>query len=769
MYRIGQAQFRLEDDALLRGAGRFTGDSREAGEAVMVVVRSPVAAGRVVGLDVSEARQAPGVLAVLTAEDTARLGSLAPRLRHKAPDGGEMYIPPYPPLAGEQVRYVGDPLAVVIAESAVTAEDAAEMVYPDIEPAAAVVGPEDALAEGAPLVWPEVPGNRSFVKTFGDKAVVAEAFRSAPHHVRQRLEISRVIAAPLEPRNAVARHDAGEDRYLLRVGTQAPHRIQEGLAGVLGIDAAKIRVVAEDTGGGFGMKNAAYHEYGLLLLAARVTGRPVRWTSSRLESFLADSHAREQVVEAALALDDEGRFLAVDVRILANLGAYLGPMATHPMVNNIPGIAGVYQTPAIHVEVIGVHTHTQSMAPYRGAGRPEATYIMERLADLGARELGLDLAEIRRRNLIRPEQLPYRSALNYTYDSGDFPAVMQRTLEAADWDGFAGRRSAAKARGRLRGIGLANPIEIAGGPAGKPNPEYAAVAVAADGSATVRLGSCDSGQGHRTTFTQLLGEKLGLNGTELRFFEGDTGEVAQGTGTFGSRSVGAIGSSLIRVAEEIIEQAMPVAAEELEVSPADLEFNDGQIMVVGSDRGIAIQELARRRSRSFGAETFSAADDCSFPNGCHVCEVEIDPETGGLEICGYWVVDDVGTELNPLLVKGQIQGGIAQGLGQALMEQVAYDPESGQLLTASFMDYGMPRAGDLPALQVASHPVPTAANPLGAKGVGEAGTVGSLPAVISAVCDALAPLGVRHLDMPATPERVWRAIQAARQEGSADE
>jgi carbon-monoxide dehydrogenase large subunit len=767
MYRIGQSQFRLEDDALLRGAGRFTGDCPEESEAAMVVVRSPAAAGKIAGLDVEAARAAPGVLAVLTAADTATLGCLAPRLRHQAPGGGEMFIPPYHPLAADAVRYVGDPVAVVVAETPAAAEDAAEMILVDIEPTPAVVDPAAALAEGAPAVWPQVPDNRAFVKTFGDRAVVAEAFRDAPHKVRQRLEISRVTAAPLEPRNAVARYDTATQRYSLRLGTQAPHRVAADLATVMGVEVQKIRVVAEDTGGGFGMKNAAYHEYALLLLAAERTGRPVRWTANRLESFLADSHAREQVVEAALALDGDGRFLAVEVTVLANLGAYLGPMGTHPMVNNIPGIAGVYQTPAIYVEVVGVHSHTQSMAPYRGAGRPEATYIMERLADLGARELGLDLAEIRRRNMIRAEQIPYRTALNYTYDSGDFPKVMETTLQAADWAGFAARREAAGRRGKLRGLGISNPIEIAGGPAGKPNPEFAAVDIAEDGSVTVKLGSCDSGQGHRTVFTQVLGEKLGVNGTELHILEGDTGEIAQGTGTFGSRSTGAIGASLIRVAEEIIAQAIPAAAEELEASPADLVFSEGRIMVVGSDRGIAIQELAQKQSRRFTAESFSSADNCSFPNGCHVCEVEVDPETGGLAIVGYWVVDDVGTEMNPLLVKGQIHGGIAQGLGQAVMERVVYDPESGQLLTASFMDYGMPRAADLPALQVASHPVPTAANPLGAKGVGEAGTVGALSAVVSAVCDALAPLGIRHLDMPATPERIWRAIQAAGQAAGA--
>ncbi len=762
-YRIGQSQVRLEDDALLRGAGRFTDDARQEGELAMVFLRSPVAAGRVARLDAEAARNAPGVVAVLTGQDLheAGLGGFAPRLRHKAPDGSEMFIPPYLPLSSARVRFVGDPLAAVVAQTRHQAEDALEMIDLDIEEMPAVVEPLAALAEGAPAVWEEVPDNHSFIAERGDRAAVDAAFRQASRKVAQRLDISRVTAATLEPRNAVAAFDPQSQAFTLNVGSQSPQRIAEGLAGVLGLQAAQIRVIAEHTGGGFGMKNAAYPEYAVLLYAARLTGRPVRWRASRVESFLADSHAREQIADAELALDEDGRFLGLRVRIFANLGAYLGPMGTHPMVNNIPGMAGVYRTPAIHVECHGVHCHTQSMAPYRGAGRPEATYIMERMADLAARELGIDLSEIRRRNMIRSDQMPYTTALGYTYDSGDFAAVMEKTLEKADWQGFAARREQARARGRLRGIGLANPIEIAGGPAGKPNPEYAAVEIAADGKVTVRLGSCDSGQGQRTAFAALLGDRLGLEVEDITFVSGDSGEVPKGTGTFGSRSTGAIASNLTRVAREILAQAMPEAAEVLEASQADLAFEDGAICVVGSDHRITLQELARRRVRMFQAEDFGAADDCSFPNGCHVCEVEIDPETGRLETVGYWVVDDVGTELNPLLVKGQIHGGIAQGFGQAVMEQVVYDDLSGQLLTASFMDYAMPRAGDLPSLDVAGYPVPTAANPLGAKGVGEAGVVGSLPAVISAICDALAPLGIRHIDMPATPERIWRAIRAA--------
>jgi carbon-monoxide dehydrogenase large subunit len=762
-YRIGRSQGRIEDERLLRGEGRYTADRMAEGELAMVVFRSPSASGRILELDVAEARQAPGVKAVFTAEDTKAegFGAFAPKVRHKTADGEPMFLPPFHPLSSERVRFVGDPLAVVIAETLAEAEDAAELIVLDIEDEPAVVDCLSAVAEAAPPVWPEVPGNRAFLVSLGDKEAVAEAFSKAETVIEQRLDISRVIAAPMEMRGALALYDEESGSYSLHLGTQSPHRISEGCAELMGIEPAKVRVVSEDTGGAFGMKNGPYPEYVLVLLAARKLGRPVRWSSSRLESFLADSHAREQIVDAALALDGEGRFLGLRVQVLANIGAYLGPSSTLPMVNNIGSVTGVYRTPAIAVEVTGVHSHTQNMAPYRGAGRPEATYIIERLADLAAAELGLDRAEIRRRNMIQPNEMPYRTPLTYTYDSGDFPAVLEEALKAADWAGFEARREASATRGRLRGIGIANPIEIAGGPAGKPNPEFAAMTISEEGKILVDLGSSDSGMGHRTAFAQLLGEEMGLEAEEIAFRSGDTGLIKKGTGAFGSRTSAAISTSLLKVKEEILKQALPEAAEELETAEADLVFEEGRFTVVGTDRSLGLTELARRRGRSFSAESFAAAEDCSFPNGCHLCEVEVDPDTGRVEVLAYWVVDDVGLVINPLLMKGQIQGGIAQGLGQALMERMVYDPDSGQLLTASFMDYAMPRSCDLPPLEIASHPVPTPNNPLGVKGVGEAGVVGSLPAVISAICDALSPLGVRHLDMPATPERVWRAIRQA--------
>ncbi|WP_455374153.1 xanthine dehydrogenase family protein molybdopterin-binding subunit [Limibacillus halophilus] len=762
-YRIGRSQARIEDERLLRGEGRYTADHIAENELSMVVFRSPSASGRILELDVEDARQAPGVQAVFTAADTKAegFGGFEPKARHKNASGEPMFLPPFHPLSSERVRYVGDPLAVVVAESLAEAEDAAELIVLDIEEEPAIVDCYAALAEGAPAVWPEVPDNRAFVYPLGDKTATEQAFAKADRVIEQRLDISRVIAAPMEMRGVLALYDGETGNYTLRVGTQSPHRIADGLAELMGVEREKMRVIAEDTGGAFGMKNGPYPEYALALLAARKLERPVRWASSRLESFLSDSHAREQIADAALALDEEGRFLGLKVEILANIGAYLGPASTLPMVNNVGSVVGVYNTPAVSVEITGVHSHTQNMAPYRGAGRPEATYIMERMADLAAAELGLDRAEIRRRNMIQPEQMPYRTPLTYTYDSGDFPAVLDEALKAADWQGFEARRAESEQRGRLRGLGIANPIEIAGGPAGKPNPEFAAMSISEEGGIIVDLGSSDSGMGHRTFFAQLLGEEMGMEMEDITFRIGDTAVVKKGIGAFGSRTSAAVSTSLLKVKEEIVRQALPEAAEALETAEADIVFEEGRFTVVGTDKGVGLKELAQQRRKTFSAEAFVAADDCSFPNGCHLCEVEVDPETGRVEVLDYWVVDDVGLVINPLLMAGQIQGGVAQGLGQALMEKMVYDPDSGQLLTASFMDYAMPRAPDLPSLKVASHPVPTPSNPLGVKGVGEAGVVGSLPAVISAICDALSPLGVRHVDMPATPERIWRAIQRA--------
>jgi carbon-monoxide dehydrogenase large subunit len=761
--RIGQSQLRFEDDSLIRGAGSYAGDERVEGETAMAVVRSSVAAGIIRGIDATAAREAPGVIAVFTGKDAEAdgLAPFEPRLQPPAPGGGKMFVPPSPPLRVDRVRHVGDTIAIVIAETRAQAESAAELVDVDIDSLPAATTAAEAAADGAPLVWDEVAGNVAFVAEQGDKAKVEEAFAKAAHVIEHRFPITRVSPVCMEPRAIVARFDPQSGTYHVRVGTQATHRMAQGLGPALGVDPSAVRVVSLQCGGSFGMRNNPFAEEVLTCWAARKTGRPVRWTASRTESFMSDAHAREQVVDAALALDADGHFLAMRVVSMPSVGAYYGIMSTQPLFGNTGGIAGVYRTPAIHITIKGVHTNTQCIGPYRGAGRPEMTYVMERLADLAAIETGVDRVEIRRRNMITPDQMPFKTGLVFTYDSGDFPVVMDKTLDAADWDGFPARREEAKKRGRLRGIGIANPIEIAGGPVGTPLPEFARLTIAKDGKYVAHLGSGDSGQGHITTFKQILGDRFNVEPEDIAIVAGDTDLVSKGTGTFGSRTVAAAGNSLAIAGDMVIDQAKEDAAEELEVAPADLVFEDGQFTIAGTDRSVSLTDLAAKSEKGYAAEWMGSADAATFPNGCHVCEVEIDPETGTSEVVRYTVVDDVGVVVNPLLVKGQIHGGIVQGLGQVFGEQVVYD-EDGQLLTATFMDYQMPRADSVPSFAIASHAVPTTVNRLGVKGAGEAGTVGALAAGINAVVDALSPLGIRHIDMPATPLRVWQAVRDAR-------
>lgn len=762
MPKIGQSQLRFEDDALIRGNGRYTADLRVPGEVAAVILRSAVGAGEIRTLDPSPAAGLPGVLAVLTGQDMAAdgIGSFEPRLRFPGPDGTPMRIPRFPPMTAGSLRYLGEPVALILAETRTQAEDAAEAIILDIDERPTVVDCLAAIGPSAPLVWDEYPDNRSFVFEQGDGAAVQHALATAAHVVRQRLRISRVTAAALEPRSALASFDPTTGQYRLEIGTQSPHRIAAELAPVLGVPTASVRVVARDCGGSFGMKNVAYPEYAIALWAARRIGRPVRWTATRLESFQADAHARDQWVDAALALAEDGTFLALEVDAVANLGAYVGPTAPHSPTANLGGLAGVYRTPHIHVRVTGAMTNTQQTAAYRGAGRPEATYVIERMIDIAAAEIGIDRVELRRRNLIDPGQMPFKTGLVFTYDSGNFPAILDRALALSDWAGFVVRREASWRRGRLRGIGIANPIEIAGGPTAKPHPEFARLVVDPDGSACLTAGSSDTGQGHGTAFRQILGDALGIIPSKVRIVTGDTGLVPQGTGSFGSRTLAAAGTAISRSIDAVVEQLKDHAADLLETAAADVVFSHGAYIVTGTDRRLAFTDALVGLSAPVMAETFSSADGATFPNGCHICEVEVDPETGAVEMLGYLVVDDVGRVINPLLVKGQISGGIAQGFGQALMEQAVYD-EAGQLLSATFMDYAMPRACDAPPFVIESFPVPTAANPLGVKGAGEAGTVGALSAVISAVCDALGAFGISHLDMPTTPHRVWQAIQDA--------
>ena len=773
-YGIGQSVPRVEDRRLLTGLGRFTDDRKVADAAHMAVVRSPHAAARVTAIDTAIASAMPGVLAVLTGADADAdgLGTMSCSVKRRQRDGQPMVEPPFPILAHDAVNMVGAPVAIVVAESLDLALDAAEAVEVgyDLLPSATDTG--SALEPGVPQVWDEVAGNESFYFTLGDQGAVEDAFAAAAHVVELAYVVSRVSANTMEPRGAIGFDDPGDERYTLYAGVQSTHRLRSELAAsVLRIPEARLQVISPDMGGGFGMRGAPFAEHALVLWAARRLGRPVRWAATRSEALATDYHARDNVSVAALALDGEGKFLALRVSTKAALGGYLNFAGPHSPTNNLGGLSGVYTTPHIFAEVRGVYTHTSPTTAYRGAGRPEASYAVERLIETAAHELGFDPVELRRRNLIPRDALPYDTGFVFTYDTGEFEEVMDKAVETADRAGFEARRAAARDQGKLRGLGIACVIEIAGGPLPVPNEESAAIRFEADGGVTVAMGTHSHGQGHETAFRQIASELLGLEFDQISIVYGDTDVVPHGKGTFGSRSISVGGAALQRAAEKIIDKATQIAAHLLETAEADLRFDDGQFTVEGTDRTITLVDVAKAAyvaARMPAGMEIGLAESAivlppgpTYPNGCHVCEVEIDRDTGTLEIVNYVVVDDVGRMLNPLLVKGQVHGGIAQGAGQALMEQVVYDTTSGQLLTGSFMDYTMPRADDFPLFDVLAHEVPSANNPFGFKGAGEAGTVGALPAVMNAVCDALRPLGIRHLDMPATSERLWQAIQGS--------
>jgi carbon-monoxide dehydrogenase large subunit len=770
-FGIGQPVRRFEDKRLLSGFGRYQNDMNLPGQAYGYVLRSPHAHATIRSVDLSAALQAPGVQLILSGDDLAAagLGSMGVPFQRKRPDGSPMFARAFLGLAQGRVRYVGEPVLFIVADTLAEAKDAAELVDIDYELLPSVTDTADA-AEAKIAVWDDCPDNISNLFEAGNKAAADAAFAQAAHRIKRRYVISRVYAHFMEPRGAIGQWDPGEERFTLYADVQYPHRVRQALATrVFKIPESHIRVIAGDVGGGFGTKGWQYPEHRLVLLAAKKLRRPVKWACDRSEAILADEHARDNVSEAELALDANGKFLGLRVKTLANVGAYVSSernlLATF---GNVGTLTGVYDIPAAYVAVLAVMANTNGTAPYRGAGRPEATYVIERLIDDTARELHEDPIDLRRRNMIPNAKLPYKTALGLNYDVGDFTGNQQKVLALADWAGFAARRAEARNRGKLRGIGIANPIEKASG----PGQEFAEIRFHPSGNATLLMGSKNQGQGHETTFKQVLHERLGLDPTTVQYIDGDTDRVAFGIGTNGSRSTVIGGSALWIAADKVIAKAKKIAAHLLEAAEADIEFTDGTLAVAGTDRRLSLTEVARAAFRAnnlppglegglYETGTF-APTDFTYPNGSHVCEVEIDPDTGALEIVNYVVVDDVGTVVNPLGLHGQIHGGIAQGLGQALMEQVVYDRESGQMLSGSFMDYAMPRADTMPDMHVTSNPVPTKHNPLGAKGAGEAGTVGALPAIVNAVMDALAPLGVKNFDMPATPARIWTAIAASR-------
>src|SRR5215207_1640082 len=770
-FSIGQSVRRREDPRLLMGRGRYFDDLKLSDQFHAAIVRSPHAHADIKNIDTRAALQMPGVHVVLTGKDYEAdgFGTMPSMAPYKRRDGSPMYLPHRPAIAIDRVLHVGYPVAVVVADTLELARDAAERVEIDYAPRPAVVSALEAFEKGAPQLYDDCPNNEAYFYQAGDKAKTDAAFASAAHVIEQRLVINRVTANTLEPRGVTGEYDSGTGRYTLQCGFQRPWLFRNAIAETtFKIPEAQLRLITGDIGGSYGLRGSIYPEIILLLWAAKRAGKPVKWLATRNEAHISDDDARDNIVDAALALDEEGKFLGVRIRSFGNLGAFVSFRGAMPPVVNIGTVCGVYTTPALHVAISGMLTNTHCTSPYRGAGRPEASYMIERLIDIAADEMKIDPAELRRRNTIPPSAMPYKTPLTFTYDSGRFEENMNRTMKLADWQGFEARRKEAAKRSMLRGLGLSNTIEQAA----DPTIETGEIRFDPLGGMTFVTGSISHGQGHNTIQTQMLVSSLGVDPEQIKFIQGDTDAVAFGMGTGGSRSTTMSGGAIVMVSEKIIAKGKKLAAHILEAAESDMEFKEGRFTIAGTDRGIGIHDVAKAAFKLeklpsgmepglYETATYRAHSG-NFPNGAHVCEVEIDPETGLTTMAGYWVVDDGGIVINPLLVKGQIMGGIAQGIGQVLMEDKAYDPETGQVIAGSFMDYAMPRAENFCPVTIEDNPVPTPTNPLGVKGAGEAGTVGSLSAGVNAVVDALSVLGIRHVDTPCTPFRVWQAIEAAK-------
>jgi carbon-monoxide dehydrogenase large subunit len=765
-FGIGQPVRRVEDRRFLTGRARYVDDVDLPHLAHGFVVRSPYPHARVGRVDVARATAAPGVVCVLTGADAIaeNLGGIPPNFMPEDVGGPKGYRTFRPVLVSDKARHVGDRVAFVVAETAELARDAAQLIDVDYGPLPAVVTVDDAVTDGAPRIWDDWPSNVSFTLAMGTKEAADAAFAQARHVVSLRLLNNRLTANALEPRGAIGDYNPADDGYTLYTSTQNPHGVRTVIAqAVFRLPETKFRVIAQDVGGGFGMKADTYPEEALVLWASRRAGRPVKWISTRSEGLLSDDQGRDQVVQGEMALDEHGRILAIRAQALHAVGAFIVGAAVVPLVYSLKLVPNVYTVPSVHVVTKAVFTNTAPTGPYRGAGRPEAVYLTERLLDRAAAVIGIDPVEIRRRNFIAPEAMPYTTPTGFVYDSGEFAATMDRCLDLADWKGFQSRRAATERRGKRRGRALTYYIEDCG-----VFNDRMELRFDPSGNVTIVAGTFSHGQGHATTYAQMVSEWLGLPFTNIRLVQGDTSQVSFGRGTYASRSVMIGGSALKAAADAVIEKARPLAAHLMEAAAADVRFHDGTFQVVGTDRAIPLADVAKAfyrpagLPREFGigleASGAWAAEPQSFPNGAHVCEVEVDPNTGAVGIDRYVVVDDVGRVINPLVCEGQIQGGLAQGLGQALFEHVVYDRQSGQLLSGSFGEYCMPRAADLPAFLTAFEEIPCATNPLGVKGVGEAGSVAAPPTVINAIIDALRPLGVDHLDMPATPSRVWQSL-----------
>jgi len=760
-YGVGQPVQRTEDPVLLRGEGRYTDDLNEPGQAYAWMVRSSHAHGILRSIETERAKAMPGVLAVYTGEDLKAYGPHKCALDFKNRDGSPMRRPVRKSLMSDKVRFVGDPVACVIAETALQAKDAAEAVELDIEALPAVSRASEAAKPGAPQLYDDVPGNVIVDFLFGEPEKVQQAFKDAAHITRLSLRNTRVVVAAMEPRAGLCTYKDG--RWTLIAPGQGVFGMKNQLADILGVPQDKVRMRTWHVGGSFGMKGSIYPEYVCLAHAARALGRPVKWTDERSGSFVSDQHGRDHEMTAALALSKEGDFLALKIEGHGNVGAYVGTVAPQPpTMNVVRNVTSVYRTPFLEVSTKAMVTNTSPVSAYRGAGRPEANYYMERLIDQAAIEMGLDRFELRRRNHVRPAQIPYKAASGMTYDSGDFGALFEKALQAADIPGFAERKKQSKEKGKLRGLGLGSYLEVTA----PPNKEMGGIRFEVEGSeagsVTMISGTLDYGQGHAAPFAQVLSSRLGIPFESIRLQQSDSDELVFGAGTGGSRTAMMGGGALAEACDVVIRKGKELAGEVLETAASDIEFRGGRFVVSGTDRGISLLDLVKKKPGALDVKHVTEVIPSAFPNGCHVAEVEIDPDTGAVEVVRYSSVNDFGTVLNPLLVEGQIHGGVVQGIGQCLMESAQYDSEA-QLLTGSFMDYALPRAGDTPAsIGWQSHPVPAKTNPLGAKGCGEAGCAGAMTSVMNAVVDALRDAGISHFDMPASPQRVWQALQRSR-------
>jgi carbon-monoxide dehydrogenase large subunit len=793
MTTVGTPVRRREDYRFLTGQGTYTDDINRPNQLYAYILRSPHANARLGGIDTSAATSAPGVVAVYTGKDMAaeNIGGLPCGWLINSKDGSPMKEPPHPVLAVDRVRHVGDPVAVVIAESLGQARDAAEQIAVDYTVEPAVVDPAAALQPRAPQVWgDQAPGNLCYDWALGDEAAVDAALARAARVVRLDLTNNRLVPNAMEPRAAIGEYDRATGEHTLYTTSQNPHVIRLLMgAFVLHIPEAKLRVVAPDVGGGFGSKVYHYAEEAIVTWAAGKLRRPVKWTAERSESFLSDAQARDHVTHVELGLDDNAKFVALKVSNIANLGGYLSTFSTGiPIYLFGTFCVGTYTTPAIYVETKAVFTNTVPVDAYRGASAPEATFLVERIVDLAADELGMDPAELRRRNFIPADAFPYQTPVALQYDSGDYQTTLRMALEAADYAGFEARRQEAASRGKLRGIGIATyiyacsmaPSAVAGALGARAGLfESAEVRVHPTGSVTVLTGSHAHGQGHETTFAQLVADGLGVPIEQIEIVHGDTNKIAFGMGTYGSRSLAVGGTAIVKAMDKVVAKGKKIAAHLLEASEADIEFKDGQFTVAGTDRSKALGEIALTAyvphnfphdelEPGLDETAFYDPKNFTFPSGAHIAEVEIDPETGRLEIVKFTASDDFGRIINPMIVAGQVHGGVAQGIGQALLEGCVYDKETGQLLTGSYNDYAMPRADDLPEFALSTHATYCTHNPLGVKGCGEAGAIGAPAAIANAIVDALKPLGVRHVEMPATPERLWRTIQAHQLQAAAE-